>query len=143
MKILEHVPKFLIAGLLIGGIWAVISNMTSNSMGALVVDVKIPQLSKQAITGEAAFVENCAQCHGDNGAGTEQGPPLIHDIYNLGHHGDNSFRRATQRGVQRHHWSFGDMPAQPQITGAQITNIIRYIRELQNANGILTKQHTM
>ncbi len=40
-------------------------------------------------------------------------------------------------GVRAHHWRFGPMPAQPQLTRQEIAAIIRYVRELQEANGIL------
>lgn len=69
-------------------------------------------------------------------AGTDHGPPPIHRYYEPGHHADVAFVLATQRGVQQHHWRFGDMPAQPQVTRPQIEAIIRYVRELQRANGI-------
>jgi hypothetical protein len=35
------------------------------------------------------------------------------------------------------------MPAQPQVSDSQITAIIRYVRELQQANGIATRAHRM
>jgi hypothetical protein len=38
--------------------------------------------------------------------------------------------------VRAHHWRFGDMPPQPTITPDAIHMITRYVRELQQANGI-------
>ncbi len=101
------------------------------------------ELSALALEGKVAFDRNCAVCHGQEGRGTTQGPPLVHDIYNPGHHGDPAFIAAARRGVRSHHWSFGDMPPQPQVTDAELQAIIRYVRELQEANGIFYKPHVM
>lgn len=107
------------------------------------VAVTVPALSAAARTGKGAFDANCASCHGENGAGTGRGPPLIHDIYNPGHHADDAFFLAARRGVRRHHWRFGDMPPQPQVSAAQMRAIVRYVRELQAANGIVERPHRM
>jgi mono/diheme cytochrome c family protein len=47
----------------------------------------------------------------------------------------------VRHGVRQHHWPFGDMPAQPQVTDEQLAQIIRYVRELQAANGIVYREH--
>ena len=41
------------------------------------VPVKLPELSPEAQTGGQLFIQNCAQCHGMVGGGTNNGPPLI------------------------------------------------------------------
>ncbi len=105
--------------------------------------IAVPALSAVAARGQVAFDANCASCHGQNGAGTDKGPVLIHDIYNPGHHPDESFLRATRLGVRQHHWRFGNMPPRPEVTDTQISEIVRYIRELQEANGIAYRQHNM
>ncbi len=110
---------------------------------AALVDVEVPTLSALARKGAKAFDANCARCHGQNGAGTDRGPPLVYDTYNPGHHGDGAFVSAARFGVQQHHWRFGDMPAQPQVTDEELVAIIRYVRELQEANGIFYKPHIM
>lgn len=106
-------------------------------------DVKVGALSEKAVYGQAVFNSNCAQCHGENGSGTLQGPPLIHDIYNPGHHGNNSFISAMRNGVQRHHWPYGDMPSQPQVGFMQATAILVFVREVQAMNGIVKKERHM
>ncbi len=73
------------------------------------------KFSVAANPGRLAYADNCATCHGTVGQGSEKGPPLIHDIYNPGHHGDVSFYRAARFGVRAHHWRFGNMPPQPQV----------------------------
>ena len=96
----------------------------------------MPALSAQAAAGQKAFDANCASCHGRFGTGSDKGPPLMHDIYNPGHHADEAFLRAARNGVQQHHWRFGDMPPQEGLTRADVAAITAYVRELQRANGI-------
>ena len=96
----------------------------------------IPQLSQIAQSGEIEFNENCSGCHGTNAAGTDQGPPLIHKIYEPSHHADFAFMSAAKNGVSGHHWRFGDMSPVEGITEAKIRWITKYIRELQAVNGI-------
>jgi len=106
--------------------------------GAPIVSVKIPaELSANASLGKRGFEAKCAVCHGANAAGQEGiAPPLVHKIYEPGHHGDQSFVRAARNGVQSHHWSFGNMPKIKGVTDADVKYIAAYIRELQRANGI-------
>ncbi|SFI54711.1 c-type cytochrome [Jannaschia pohangensis] len=105
--------------------------------GAL-VSVTLPEnLSEAATVGKALFEGECAVCHGVNAAGrVGVAPPLVHRIYEPGHHGDESFQRAVALGVQAHHWPFGDMPAVEGVTRADVEMIVAYVRELQRANGI-------
>lgn len=100
------------------------------------VEVTPAQLSDAGMAGEALFKANCAACHGLSAAGTKLGPPLVHDIYNPGHHSDQAFYLAAAVGVRAHHWNYGDMPAQPQVSRDEVERIVRYVRELQEANGI-------
>lgn len=92
--------------------------------------------SLQTTRGAERYEVLCAGCHGGHAAGTEQGPPLVHALYNRGHHRDSAFRRAVSDGVQAHHWPFGDMPPIPQATAEDTTDIIGYVRALQRAAGI-------
>lgn len=102
-----------------------------------VTQVVIPStFSETAKMGERAFNAICATCHGQNGAGTKAGPPLVHRTYEPSHHGDYAFEMAVANGVRAHHWNFGNMPPQPALTKADTATIITYVRELQRANGI-------
>ncbi len=94
------------------------------------------ELSPAAESGQVAFAGNCAVCHGENGGGTDQGPPLIHIIYEPSHHADIAFVLAARNGTRAHHWRFGDMPPQPQVSEQEITDIIQFVREVQRQNGI-------
>ncbi len=98
--------------------------------------VHMPMLSELGRNGMVAFDKNCAQCHGQNGSGSDKGPPLIHRVYHPGHHGDAAVALAVRIGVRQHHWRFGDMPAQPNVTEEQVAAIVRFVREVQIANGI-------
>lgn len=86
--------------------------------------------------GEAKFNANCSACHGQQGKGTQVGPPLVHKIYEPNHHGDAAFQRAAAVGVKAHHWEFGNMPKIDTVTTADVDEIIRYIRWQQQQAGI-------
>lgn len=110
--------------------------LTTTSPDTAHLNLTVPKLSGAAIEGEKVFAENCVVCHGKNAAGSDQGPPLIHKIYEPSHHADGSIYMAAKRGVRAHHWSFGNMPPVPGVTDQQIATIISYVRTLQRANGI-------
>jgi mono/diheme cytochrome c family protein len=95
-----------------------------------------PTLSATAQTGEELFGQYCQSCHGDQAAGTDRGPPLVHKIYEPSHHPDAAFFLAAQNGVRAHHWRYGDMPPVEGITEAEIAPIVDYVRAIQRANGI-------
>ncbi|WP_425277097.1 c-type cytochrome [Fulvimarina pelagi] len=90
----------------------------------------------QAAYGEDLFEENCAACHVENTAESEQGPPLIHRIYEPNHHGDQAFLIEATQGARAHHWQFGNMPPVEGITPRQVRDIVAYVREVQAANDI-------
>ena len=71
------------------------------------------------------------------------GPPLVHVLYNPGHHTNQAFFLAVKIGVRSHHWNFGDMPPQPQVSEEQLAAIVSYVRALQEANGISYPPHGM
>lgn len=87
--------------------------------------------------GEQLFADNCARCHGDAADGTDLGPPLVHRLYEPGHHPDSSFQNAVRNGVISHHWEFGDMPPVAGLSESEVTQIIAYIRDLQREGGII------
>ncbi len=100
------------------------------------VAVRVPTLSAKAELGRTAFEKTCMACHGKNAAGTRSGPPLVHKVYEPNHHSDTAFHRAVRKGVRAHHWPFGNMAPVADVKPAQVDLIVRYVRELQRANGI-------
>ena len=86
--------------------------------------------------GEALYGANCARCHGERGAGTNQGPTFLTSIYLPSHHADAAFQLAVQRGVTPHHWQFGPMDAVPGLTAEQVAEITAYVRWLQREAGV-------
>ena len=141
-RLKEKLPALVVLAVVVGGASIFVFKSADQSDPAM-VEVKVPALSELAQKGERKFADNCASCHGENAAGGPGGPPLVHKIYNPGHHGDGAFWLAIKRGVTQHHWRFGNMPPQPQLGEADAREIVRYVRELQSANGILTKPHRM
>lgn len=144
MKRIKENPGFyLLAAFFVGGLGVVLWDKVSSYGDDALVRVSVPPLSEPAARGKMAFDRTCAACHGANAAGSSKGPPLVHDIYNPGHHADMSFVLAAKQGVPAHHWRFGNMPPQPGASNAELQDIIRYVRELQVANGISYRPHQM
>ena len=116
-----------------GRIGDVISKDTSSAM----VSVTMPQLSATGAEGQVEFVQNCASCHGEMADGRAGlGPPLVHKIYEPGHHSDGSFFLAVSQGVRSHHWTFGDMQPIEAVSQDAVLKIVTFVREVQRANGI-------
>ncbi|MBZ0164999.1 MAG: cytochrome c [Notoacmeibacter sp.] len=147
VKIKDQLPKVFVLGFFgLGAAILISKNYQSTSAGdTAVARVNVTQaaLSQTASEGEALFAANCATCHGEKASGTDKGPPLVHDVYNPGHHPDESFYSAAANGVPQHHWPYGNMPPQSQLEKEEVAKIVRYVRELQVANGITYKPHRM
>ncbi|TCD13725.1 c-type cytochrome [Oricola cellulosilytica] len=149
----SNLPKYFVIGVFAAGVVGIVVNAfipgedrsatTTGATAATLAEVKVPKLTETAQAGEYLFNSNCATCHGVNAAGTESAPPLVNDIYNPGHHSDESFYSAVANGVPAHHWPFGNMPRQPQVSEQQVAKIIAYVRELQAENGIGYREHRM
>jgi mono/diheme cytochrome c family protein len=104
--------------------------------GAPRPQVVLPADAAELAAGEAVYERHCVQCHGPAAAGTEVGPPLVHRVYEPGHHADYAFVLAIRQGVRAHHWRFGDMPPVPGLTPEQERLVIGYVRHLQQEAGI-------
>ncbi len=102
---------------------------------AILAAVEKP-LPAELEAGEAKFNTFCSRCHGAQGQGTNNGPPLVHKIYEPNHHADMAFQRAAAQGVRAHHWKFGNMPKIEGVVPEDVTQIIGYIRWLQRQAGI-------
>ena len=108
--------------------------------GAAAQGMEIPKPSAGLMPnpnmGKPLFEKNCASCHGVNLAGTDQGPPLVHRVYEPSHHGDIAFQLAARNGTRAHHWKFGDMPPVPGVTPDDVAHITAYVRMHQRRAGI-------
>lgn len=87
--------------------------------------------------GWSDFAQYCAECHGPQGGGTDQGPPLIHQYYVPSHHSDSAVIRAILYGTKQHHWNFGDMAPVDDITEPGAQQITAFVRWLQAEKGLL------
>ncbi len=113
------------------------SNARESSDSAPPAQIAIEkELPSEFKDGEMKFNSFCSPCHGAQGKGTGQGPPLVHKIYEPNHHADMAFQRAAAQGVKAHHWKFGNMPKIEGVTADDVTQIIAYIRWLQRQAGI-------
>ncbi len=108
----------------------------SRTPTAATAAVKVPELSATAAEGAGLFTRYCVECHGENAAGSDKGPPLIHKYYEPNHHTDQAFMVATLYGARQHHWKFGNMKPVDGITETEVIKIITYVRAVQRANGI-------
>lgn len=126
----------VLAAVAVGGyFWLSPSPATQES--ELGGEIIVPQFSALAAEGEEVYNGTCAACHGVNLAGTDNGPTFLQTIYRPAHHSDYAFVSAVQNGVIAHHWNFGNMPKLDYITNDELVRVISYIREMQQANGIL------
>lgn len=113
-------------------------DLSSLGAGDPIANVTLPEtLSETAQIGKTIFEAKCSACHGQNAAGQNGiAPPLVHRIYEPSHHSDMAFVLAAQNGVRAHHWNFGNMPPVEGLTEGDVKMVARYVRELQQANGI-------
>lgn len=110
----------LVTIIVAAGVWYVIQPQQDKSVAQ--PETVLPEGALVAVTLPAAFTDKeqmgkrgydavCASCHGANGQGQDGvAPPLVHRIYEPGHHGDMAFVLAAKNGVRGHHWPFGNMP---------------------------------
>ncbi|MFO7548705.1 MAG: cytochrome c [Acidimicrobiia bacterium] len=85
--------------------------------------------------GSEPYAAHCAQCHGGDLRGTGQGPSLLSQVYEPGHHGDGAFLIAVIGGVRPHHWDFGPMPPIEGLTPEDVEAIVAFVREAQRVEG--------
>lgn len=85
--------------------------------------------------GADLYAANCAECHGTDLRGTDQGPSFLSEVYEPGHHGDGAFLVAVLGGVRPHHWDFGAMPPVEGLTEEDVEAIVALVRERQRTEG--------
>lgn len=139
---MKHLPSQSSRIALCNVIWIAALGAAVLLTGSLVPDAPAGQPQQAGVPpeyqkGEAKFNANCAACHGERGRGTDQGPPLVHKIYEPNHHGDAAFFIAAAKGVRAHHWKFGDMPKIDGVKREDVEQIVLYVRWLQRQAGIM------
>ncbi len=137
----RHLPKIIIIGLC----WVFFPGCSENgsnvqsspaSSSTVLASADTP-LPAELTDGETKFNTFCSRCHGPQGqGGTNQGPALVHKIYEPNHHADMAFQRAAAQGVRAHHWKFGNMPKIEGVAPEDVSQVIAYIRWLQRQAGI-------
>jgi len=85
--------------------------------------------------GAAVYGASCAECHGENLPGSDEGPSLLSEVYEPNHHADVAIALAVQRGSPAHHWGFGPMQPVEGLDEADIDAVIAFIRETQATEG--------
>lgn len=106
--------------------------VTACGTGELGQNAPDPQLVEK---GADLFAANCAQCHGTDLRGTDQGPSFLSEVYVPSHHGDAAFHAAVAGGVPPHHWNFGAMPPIEGLTQDDVDAIVAFVRETQQTEG--------
>ncbi len=94
-----------------------------------------PQDPELVELGADLYQANCAECHGSDVRGTDQGPSFLSRVYEPSHHADGAFLLAVQRGSPAHHWRFGDMLPVEGLTPDDVAAIVAYVREQQRLQG--------
>jgi len=85
--------------------------------------------------GEPLYAATCAECHGDDLRGTDQGPSHLSEVYVPGHHSDGAFFLAVRVGSPQHHWNFGPMAPVDGLSDGDIAAITAYVRQQQRDHG--------
>ncbi|MBL4748903.1 MAG: cytochrome c [Magnetovibrio sp.] len=125
-----------------GLVMLILAVLTTMSMwGREKISIKaspiIPELSAKATHGRELINAQCADCHGVDGTGhSTKGPPLLHPMYREEIFPDFHFKRVLREGRPQNNWRFGPMPAQPQLSDADMVDIIAFVREVHTATGV-------
>lgn len=102
--------------------------------GSIEADME-PQDPELVVAGAELYAANCAECHGADLRGTDQGPSHLSEVYVPNHHSDGAFQLAVLVGSPQHHWDFGPMQPVEGLTEADVQAIIAFVRERQRTEG--------
>jgi mono/diheme cytochrome c family protein len=89
------------------------------------VDNKAALSEETVARGHKLFFLHCAECHGFNGKGTDDGP----DLYDL-REGNALIRQVITGGVRREMPAFGK-----KLNDSDVQALIAYLRTLRNGRG--------
>lgn len=85
--------------------------------------------------GADLYEVSCAECHGTDLRGTNQGPSHLSIVYEPNHHSDGAFALAVMIGSPQHHWGFGPMLPVGGLSDDDIVAITAFVREQQRLQG--------
>ncbi len=94
-----------------------------------------PQDPGLVAAGAVLYAASCAECHGTDLRGTDQGPSHLSVVYEPNHHADIAFLLAVRQGARSHHWGFGDMEPVPGLSDEDVQAIVAFVRETQRLEG--------
>ena len=86
--------------------------------------------------GEQVFTTNCVACHGTGAMGTANGPPLVHERYREEVFPDERIADAVRNGAPQRNWNFGRMPGIGGLDADDVSDLIAYLRQLQDDAGL-------
>jgi mono/diheme cytochrome c family protein len=81
--------------------------------------------------GEVVFNSFCMSCHGRHGRGEGLGPALLDTLFAPSRVSEAQFYQAIEQGVPQTHYHYGAMPPVKPVTRADATEVLRYVRWLQ------------
>jgi mono/diheme cytochrome c family protein len=108
---------------------------TGTQPDAGTVESAVPGATVDLALGEEVYQTSCAQCHGEDLGGTDQGPSQLSIVYEPNHHSDEAYVAAIAQGSPEHHWEFGDMPPVEGLDDDEVASVIAYIRSVQETEG--------
>ncbi|MCP4434126.1 MAG: cytochrome c [Actinomycetia bacterium] len=85
--------------------------------------------------GEQTYMDFCGSCHGRDFEGSSQGPSQLDEHFAPGETTDAEFRQAIENGAPREYYDFTPMPAIGSLDDQEVTNVIAYIRSVQQERG--------
>lgn len=100
--------------------------------GASAAPTATPSLPAELSAGRALYRTHCQSCHGVAGAGSEMGPPMVHELYRRSNLSDEDIAGSVLFGTKQKNWEYGDMFPVAGVEVPQIEAITRYLRHLQD-----------
>ena len=85
--------------------------------------------------GEQTYRDFCGSCHGRDFEGSSNGPSHLDAVYAPEYTTDDDFRTAITQGAPEANYDFGRMPAIASLDDQEITDVIAYIRRVQDERG--------
>ena len=111
------------------------THQTGGSEAASPAYLVVPDMTASLQQGAQLFTKYCSACHGAVGDGSDNGPPLVHKIYEPGHPPDEAIHSCADVRVLADRWRLGEMLPWVATTSPVIELIVPFLRAMQKANG--------